>query len=80
MNSYVRYKGKDPTVTQASFAKALVESEGRDLEFRMGTHYADATWACLEGSFGDEVGDSNAVDIMLSYFKKVVKALDICQA
>jgi len=80
MNSYARYKGKDPEVTPASFAKTLVENERRDLEFRMGTNYADATWRCLEGSFGDKVDDSDEVELKLSYFNTVVRALDICQA
>lgn len=80
MNSYFRYKGKDPIVTPATFAKTLVENERRDLGFRMGTHYADATLTCLEGSFGDEVADSDEVELKLSYFNKVVKALDICKA
>lgn len=62
----------------ASFAKIFIENERRDLGFRMGTRYADATWACLEGSFGDGVGDFDEVELKLAYFKRVVRVLGIC--
>lgn len=43
MNSYVRYKRNNPMLNPTNFAETLVKNEKKDLEFRIGTHYADAT-------------------------------------
>jgi hypothetical protein len=54
----------------------------RDLEYRIGERYKNATYACIKGDFGSKDGDQEKAQdtqqLQKEFFRQVVQELETC--